>query len=538
MGHSRLLVLLCFLALLALGAAVHRDYGLAFDEPRQRESGTVTVAYLIDRLAPSLMGAASTRPTRLHEYQDRDYGVAFEVPAVVLEKLLGLADTRDIFMFRHLLTYAFCLGGAWALYSLALRRFGDRRFALLAVAFLVLSPRLFAESFYNSKDAVFMAAFAIALNTMIGFVLRPRAGSAILHALTTAFAMDVRVAAIMLPAATVAIFVVRALKREVPVRQALWIVPLYLMATVVLVVALWPWLWADPLGNFGHALDAIKNFRFDQEILFRGTLIRTTQLPWNYLALWISLTTPPFYLLLLAAGASATLWRFARNGLRLWKDEAGLQDLVFLTLLVAPLAAVVLLGSIVYDGWRQLYFVYPALLLVALRGWVVLWSGAVAARVRRPALALATAISFTVTAAWMVRAHPLQNVYFNSFAGSDHIGQFELDYWGLGMRRGLEHLLAADPAERIEVVAANFMALPKSFLILTPPQRLRLHETEDETIPHYAFTNYPATRDPHKNVAYGPNYDLFHEIKVDGEVILRIFKSKPHVPLPLGGEAR
>jgi len=73
------------------------------------------------------------------------------------------------------------------------------------------------------------------------------------------------------------------------------------------------------------------------------------------------------------------------------------------------------------------------------------------------------------------------------------------------------------------------MALLKSFLILTPRQRLRLHAAADKQVPHYAFTNYPDTRDPHKNVAYGPNYDLFHEVKVDGEVILRIFKSKPPV---------
>ena len=527
MARDRLLVFLCFALLLALGVALHRDYGLAFDEPRQRESGAVTVAYLTDLFAPSQRGTDTSRPTPLHAYQDRDYGVAFEVPAFALEKLFGLNDTRDIFMFRHLLTYVFCLAGAWALYSLALRRFGDRRLALLAVAFLALSPRLFAESFFNTKDAVFMAAFAIALNTMIPFVLKPRAGSALLHALATGFAIDVRVAAIMLPAATVTILVARALRREMPVGRLLWSVVLYLAATAAVVVALWPWLWVDPLGNFGHALDAIRNFRFDQEILFRGALIRTTQLPWHYIALWIALTTPPFYLLLVASGAAAVAWRFARDGLRLWTDEAGLQDLVFLALLIGPLAAVVLLGSIVYDGWRQLYFVYPAFLLVALRGWVALWRGTTAARIRRPLLATATAVSFVVTASWMVRAHPLQNVYFNSLAGRDHIGQFELDYWGLGIRGALEHVLAHDPAALVEVLAANYMALSSSFLILTPPQRSRLHEATDEAAPHYAFTNYPATRDPHKNVAYGPNYELFHEVKVDGETILRVFKWKP-----------
>lgn len=513
---------------MALGAAVHRDYGLAFDEPRQRETGAVTVAYLIELVAPSLMRPEMRDLTRLAEYKDHDYGVAFEAPLVILEMLLGLHDSRDIFMFRHLVTFLFCIGGAWALYSLALRRFGDRRPALLIVAFLVLTPRLFAESFYNSKDAVFVAAFAIALNTMIAFVLRPGPWSALLHALATAFAVDVRVAAIVFPAATVAILAARLMRRDAPARRALPSLALYLAATPVFVVAMWPWLWADPVGNFVEALGALANFRFDHEILYLGGFVRTTQLPWHYVPVWISLTTPPFYLVLLAAGAAAILWRVARGGLRLWKDDGELQDLVFLTLLAMPLAGVIILGSIVYDGWRQLYFVYPALLLVALRGWQVLWSDGVAARVRRPVLALATAASVAVTAVWMIRAHPLQNVYFNSLAGRNVIERFELDYWGLAVRPALEYLLAHEPADRIEVLAASWIApLEQSAMILPRQQRPRVHETEDETVAHYAFTGYPPTRDRDKNVAYGPNFEHFHDVVVVGEVVFRIFKRKP-----------
>jgi hypothetical protein len=413
-------------------------------------------------------------------------------------------------------------------YCLALRRFADRRIGLLAVALLILTPRLFADSFYNSKDAVFVAAFAIALNTAIAFVLRPRAWSAALHALATAFAIDVRVAAIALPAATVAILAVRTAKGEVPVRRSLAALAIYLAATVVLVVALWPFLWSDPLGHFGQALFAMSRFRFDHEILYMGTFVRATALPWHYIPVWLSITTPPLYLLLFIVGTAATGRQFITSGRGLWKNEAELQDLAFLAMFAVPVAAVILLGSVLYDGWRQLYFIYPAFLLVALRGWHALWNGAIAARVRRPALVAVTAICCAVTAAWMWRAHPLQNVYFNAFAGSNLKASYELDYWGLSTRGTLEYVLAHDASSAIDVAEANYLALAGSVWLLKPQDRRRLRPTEEENFPHYVLSNnFSFMHDIH-NVRSRELYHLFHEVKVDDEVILSVFKrSRP-----------
>lgn len=531
---SRLSVVLCFTALLALGVAIYRDYGFAADEDAQRETGAVTVKYVIEQFAPSLVRPAMNRlfrsgeyhelPDPLSEYVDKDYGVAFEAPAVVLEGLLGLTDTRDIFLFRHLLTFLVCLGGAYAAYCLALRRFADRRIALLAVAFLLLTPRLFADSFYNSKDAVFMAAFAIALNTAIAFVLRPCAGNAALHALATAFAIDIRIAAIAIPAATLVILAVRTAKGEVLARRFLSALAMYLAATVVLVVALWPWLWSDPLGHFAQALFAMSRFRFDYEILYMGAFVRATALPWHYIPVWVSITTPPLYLLLFVAGTAVTGWQVITSGRGLWKNEAELQDLVFLGMVVMPVAAVILLGSVLYDGWRQLYFIYPAFMLVALRGWYALWSGAIAARVRRPALIAVTAISFAATAAWMWRAHPLQNVYFNVLAGTNLKARYELDYWGLSTRGALEYVLAHDTNGSIEVAEANYLSLAGNIWLLRSRDRRRLRVTEAENIPHYVLTNnYSFVRDI-RNGKQREHYDLFYEVKVDGEVILSVFK--------------
>ena len=532
---GRFFVFLCFAALLAFGVAIHRDYGFSADEDVQRETGAVTVRHVLERLAPSLARPAMSRlfrsdeyaalPVPLDLYADRDYGVAFEAPAVALEILFGLTDPRDVFLFRHLLTFLVSLGGACAVYALARRRFADRRIALLAVALLLLTPRLFAESFYNSKDAVFMAAFALALNTAIAFALQPRAWSAILHALATALAIDVRVAAIVVPAATAAILVARALKRDVPAGRSLSLLALYLAATAVLVVVLWPWLWSDPLGHFRQALVAMSRFRFDYEILYWGDFVRATKLPWHYVPVWIAITTPPFTLLLFAVGAAATGRRLVACGRGLWKDDAELQDLVFLGLFVAPVVAVILLQSVLYDGWRQLYFVYPAFLMVALRGWHALWGGAGAAGMRRPALVAVTAICFASTAAWMWRAHPLQNVYFNVVAGTDLKSRFELDYWGLATRGALEHVLAHHARPAIDVGETNYVSLAGSIWLAEPRDRRRLHATEAENLPHYLLTNnYSFARDIRK---YLEHYDLFHDVKVDEEVILSVYKRKP-----------
>lgn len=518
MRYGKGFVLAFFAALLILGVAIHRDYGLAFDETAQRTTGTVAVQYVIELIT------GDESPSAMDTYTDRDYGAAFEAPLAALEMLLGLTDPREIFMMRHLLTFIVCLGGAFALYSLALRRFGNRLFALLAVAFLMLTPRLFAESFYNSKDAVFVAAFAIALNTGIAFILRPTPRTALLHALATAFAIDIRMAAIVIPVATIAILPLRAVKREIWPRS-LWHLATYAVASAVLVVAFWPWLWADPLGNFALALDTVSRFRFDHEILYRGELVRTTQLPWHYVPVWIAITTPPLYLALFLVGAAAITWRWIRAGSAIWRSDAELQDLIFLGFALLPVLAAAIYRATLYDGWRQLYFIYPALVLVAINGWVSLWTLATA-RTWRGGLVTLTATCFMLTGAWMWRAHPLQNVYFNDLAGKNVFARYEVDYWGLAIRPALEHLLAQDASALIRVLDANYMELSMRFQILRHEQRWRLQETLDDSQPHYAFTNFPPNRHPEKNSAYGLNYEPFHDVKVDGEVVLRIFKSR------------
>ena len=389
--------ILFFLTLLALGLSIYLDYGISWDEPTSRVNGAVTFKYVVERFASSLLKErASTLPS-LNEYDDRDYGIAFEAPAVALETMLGITDTKDVFEFRHLLTFLVTLAGIFAIQKMVERRFSDWRIGLLAALFLVLTPRLFAESFYNSKDVVFMAVFAIAMNTTIKFVLHPSLRSALLHGLASSVAIDIRIMAVILPAATVTILIIRLLKRELLIRLTCRALAIYLATTCILVLVMWPWLWSDPISNFVQAFRNMAMFRWEKEVLYMGRYVRATELPWHYVPVWISITTPLLYLALFLIGVSTTLRQIASRRAGIWQGDEELQDAIFLGLLVIPVMTVILGHSVLYDGWRQLYFVYPAFLCLAVGGWVSLW-GTDLAMIRRLPLALVTVASVVYTA--------------------------------------------------------------------------------------------------------------------------------------------
>lgn len=516
-----------FATVLGLGLAIHRDYGISFDERQQRSTGGVNLKYVVERVAPHLLPESANRLPALQDYADRDYGVAFELPAAALEVLLGLEDDREIMFFRHLLTFLVAFAGIVAVSRMAYFRFGDWRLALVTASFLVLSPRLFAESFYNSKDIVFMALFAIAAFATLRFVLRPNQGTAFLAALATAIAIDVRIMAVILPAAATALLGLRAIRRDVPLRAIAAAAPVYAVTLCLAVLPLWPWLWSDPVGNFAQAFASMARFRWDGDVLYLGSFVSTGALPWHYALVWISVTTPLLYLALFAAGSFAIVRRAIGARLRLWNDDNELQDLFYLGLVVVPVAAVIILHSVMYDGWRQLYFVYPALLLVAARGLSALWRNDLLGRPGRFLLLAVTATASLHTAWWMWNAHPFQNVYFNRLAGPEVGSRFELDYWALANRRGLEYVLATDPDEVVTVAAASFMPLATAENMLPLEQRRRIELTAAPEAARYVFTNYRLVRDPaaqRKALAVG--HDLYYEIKVDGEPILTIYRRK------------
>ena len=187
--HFHLIALAAFAI---IGLAVFDDYGITPDEEAQRRIGYAAFNYIT--------GSAGELTGYLFGH-DIYYGVAVEAPLAAVERLLNLEDSRAVFLSRHLLTHLLFLAAGFFAWLLAYRLFGSRLVALLAMSLFLLHPRIYAQSFFNSKDPTFLSAFMIALYLTHRAFRRDSAWAFALCGAGVGLLMNVRVmGAMLLPA--------------------------------------------------------------------------------------------------------------------------------------------------------------------------------------------------------------------------------------------------------------------------------------------------------------------------------------------------
>ena len=80
----------------------------------------------------------------------------------------------------------------------------------------------------------------------------------------------------------------------------------FLAVTLVTLYTTWPFLWKNPFENFAFAFKNMSKFRWDGSVLFNGQFIKATELNWNYIPVWFSITTPVLYIIIGLWGLLAT----------------------------------------------------------------------------------------------------------------------------------------------------------------------------------------------------------------------------------------
>ena len=532
----RWLVSLFFGLLAVLGVALTRDYGMSWDEPADRLNAFVSAKYVALRLAPAL----ARRQPRLADipdlahYPDADHGVLFMLPLVVLEALWPGPDPAEWAYRRHLLGFLLFGVGVWAVYRMGREWLSSWRWGLVGAGLLVLSPRLFAEAFYNHKDVVFLSLFALAMLTLTRLLRRPTAGRALLHALACAGAIDVRSMGVLLPLLTLGFGVLEYGYRPVRRRGLAGALALYAPAVVLLVVLGWPYLWENPMGNFMAALRSFGHYAKPMEVFYLGRFVAIQALPWHYAPVWLFITTPLPYVVLFGIG----LIRLGRvvlqmGPLRWLRRTTARRNLLLLAWFFGPLLGVILLHSALYDGWRHLYFIYPAFVLLAAQGGRAVWQvwqrrrgyanqwkprGAVAGL-----LLAALALGMTRVAWRMVAEHPFQYAYFSVLPGKVIEQNFERDYWGLSVRQGLNWVLAHDPHPVLTVAMDERTALPLliNWKMLPSAARARLRIVPPAEAEYY-LSIYRWHPGPYPASAGRP----VHTIRVGGAAILTVLRRR------------
>ena len=441
--HSGLMLLVAFGL---MGVWVLDDYGVSVDTRIQRDLAFHNLDYVLGNVES------------LKQDYHRFYGVAFELPLLLTELALGLDDIRDIYLTRHLLSHLFFLTGGFFCYLLARRLFENRLLAVSAMLLFLLHPRIYAHSFFNSKDVPFLSMFMICL--YLAHRAFDRDGRWWRFALCGAGAgllVNLRIMGFVLPAAVVAMLFLDLVR--VPEgrgrRHVLSSMAVFMLSTLLTLYAVSPFLWSDPVGSGIEWFATLSNHPHRDLQLFRGEWFWSHEYhPPEYVPVWFSITTPPAVLALGLVGMSALVLRGFAAPADVLRDTRLRFSLMLVSCFIAPVLAVMVLGPNVYNGWRQVYFLHAPFCLLAVFGarWTFyLFRGS---RLRFSAYG-AVGAGVSAVAVSMVAIHPSQQVYFTLLVDRttpEHLRtRYTIDYWSPSTRYGLSHLLERHPSGSIYI---------------------------------------------------------------------------------------
>ncbi|MBK8847831.1 MAG: glycosyltransferase family 39 protein [Bacteroidetes bacterium] len=505
----QLLAVTLFTFFFISGIAAYDDFGISWDECYSRDlTGKVSTQFI-----------KTLNATPYLENTEKYHGPLFENLLILAEDISGFTDVRQIYLLRHLMTFLLFFGACFVFYMLVHTCLQSHWMALAACGMLILSPRIFADSFYNTKDLPMLSFYIFCMCTMLRVIHYSSIKWIVVHAIVCGALMAIRINGVIVPLLTIAVLVYKVFAYKMHFYRLLKLSFIYILAVAIAVTLFWPILWLNPPEHFVRAFLEMVRYHWSETVVFRNAIYPAQNLPWYYLPWWMAISIPPLYMLLALIGFAYTLSLLIYKKFCLNHHELGTVTLHAMLLL--PLTAVIILQSVIYDGWRHMYFVYPSLILMATFGLSKLLNDLKSRIIAKATLLTSLLATYTAMVIFLFINHPHQMVYFNVLASIKQYEapfQYEMDYWGLSYRNALEFIVRSDKRDHIKIAVANQPGINNwNMLPIQDRSRLQVSDTLSEY--DYYLTNYRfANRKPEGLIE-------IYTIKSDGITIAGVYKS-------------
>lgn len=552
------------------------DYGMNWDEPVRLLRGQAFVEYFLTgnsirlpkRLSPILYGPGqyvtrydiaagegatlatlpdNPRPQteftdmgktlgrRVSFYQDStwsDYFLTysqFEAGHLPLPEILGSVSNRlfyqaagvlgDIESYHVPYIVISALGvGIAAAFTLDIT--GSFLAALVAGLSIGLFPLFFAEAHFNMKDPLVAAFFAGTIWSFWHWVKSNSIRWGVLFAIFIALSLAVKWNIVFLPFIIVpwliSIRKTPEFRRWFNLKKLIVYSGVTGLSCIVFMLAIWPVSWSHP---FTALFDLVKYYMMigsgGDFIQPRGFVL---PLGINIYPLTLLLAQTPIIILVLTLAGI-----FAPGEMRI---------LLLLWLLV-PVIRYSLPYAHAYSGWRQIMEVVPAMAVLSGVGADYLLR--IARKKMQKVVLLCIFISFIILILTLIRLHPNENAYFNSFVGGlsradakNLIDPFITN--GNIYKQGAEWFNAhAEKDARIAILDGRTFALSPLYLrrdISISPFYFSGFDRKGE----YIFVTKVNSQNPMINFSYGYVTGFLtpvYELKVNGVPLLSIYKNDP-----------
>ncbi len=532
---KNLLTLLFFLSIFALGSLIFNDYGISIDEDNSRVNGFVSLKYILELLNSNLLidlNNVLSVPS-IHSYTEQGNGVVFETPLALIEILFKIENTRDIYLLRHYLTFLIFYVFIIFFFLLLKKRFNSILLASLGVLFLVLSPRIFAQSFYNSKDIIFMSLNFINLYFGIKYLEKSNLRNGLIFAIFSGLSVGIRLLGIYLTFIVLILRIIQILRSNDNFKKQIFNFLATLLLIFFFIYLFWPYLWADPISNFYEAFHNIGNHKTGLYNFFLSEYTPAIFVPWYYVFVWVGITTPLVYLILFLLGIFFVFKRIIVRIINieqkktfndLWRGNKEKIDFLIFLGIFLPSLIIIVMHSSLYTGWRHMYFIYPFLIYFSV--YLINLANILYFK-KNKYLFFLIFISIIPTFIWMIKNHPFQYVYFNSIVKKNFNKFFEMDYWGVSNYHSLEYILSQNRNKEIiyvGILGNGDLNLSKNFLSNEDKKKLVI--TSDLNKADFLVDNFARWNGDYKfieKLKIENKYKIYYQIKVNEVAISSIY---------------
>lgn len=513
-NFKKYLGLILFFISFLIALMTYSSYGLSWDESVQRHSGYVSFNYVFHN---EFYG-----DHELDNWEDKDYGVAFELPLFIIEKIFSLSDSRDIYLMRHLVTHLFFLISCYYLYLIIDTLYKSKILALLGFLILITSPSIYSHSFFNSKDIPFLSFFIISLYYYLKAFRFKSIKAFVKLGICVGILINLRLMGILLFFGTFCLLLLD-LALESNKKKHLYYIFVFIFFSLISLYLTWPFLWKSPIENFIFAFNSMSKFRWDGPILFQGKIIKASKIEWNYIPIWFTINTPIINLILGTLGVIILAFNIFKSPMTFIKNTNKRINLVFFIYFLSPVLAIILLKSVIYDSWRQMFFIYPSFILIIIYGISNLLNKKLLYNYLIYSL---LTLSFILSISYNIVFFPNQGIYFNEYFFFSKPGylkkQYEMDYWGVSYKQALEYILKNDNSSIIPISVDNFPG-QLNLEILPKDQRYRFKLTNIESS-KYFISNY---RFQYHDYEEYKNY-VYYNKEILNNIIISVFQLNNH----------
>ncbi len=526
--YQKQTISLYFLFLFLICWQITGDFGVTLDDEHYYKNGLNTYLYV-----KNFFLSIISSDINLDYFKNRikEWPIVFEFVLVVFSKLLNSTKYEEIYLLSHRINFIIFFLSLVLFFKLILKRFENVFLSICAVTFLVFSPRIFAESFYNSRDIFFMSIFIFYIYWANEFISRSNTINTLLFSFFSALLINTKVISLIPFGLFLILYFYNFLNTKKRFYKNYKQVFLYLSLTMIFIFILWPYLWSDPLSNL---IFAFKNIIKDHSAItvvnfYFGTYYPSDMMAWHYRLVWFLITTPIFILVLFSIGFSYALRKLFNYLKQSLNDEFELNqkkflDIFLLLTLILTFIIVVEFTKSKFGGWRHIYFLFPIIVYFSIYTLKKL-ERIKLKKVIKLIIVFLISINLIYNLSWTIKNHPHQYVFFNIFSKNYALKNFDLDWWGISHKSSLEYILKNDKNFDIKVFAEGFTSLRDSYLSLKEEDRKRI-VLSDFKNSNYIINNKMRRIRINNEIENNEQFELYYELLIDGHAVTSIYKKK------------